>query len=147
MILHSYSPTAPYTAQTAADEINRQEITISFYNRHLTDANVWRYLPDQAEYGLDPWRITSDANYDFRPDRGERLFVQRQDLVAHGLCSGTPGSTTPPTVTATHDLLHGSSIALMSNGSAVIKGPGGFHKLSHDQMMRLKKIVTSDGPH
>lgn len=142
MIPHSYTHTAPDTVQAEADACERQEITIEFYNTHLPGEHCWRYLPDQSEYGLDPWRLTDDPNYSFRPDRGERLFAQRKDLAAAGLAVGEPGNALPPTVIATHDLSNDWTLTSMSNGSAILKGPGHYAVLSASQLDKLRQAIA-----
>lgn len=143
MIPHSYGPACSDSAQYEADECDRQEITLDFYIAHLTDVSVFRHLPDQSEFDLDPWRITSDPAYDFHPERGERLFAQRRDLAARGLPTGDSGRNRPPVTTASHNLGNGWTFHTLSNGGALFASPRGPLTLTRVQVEQLRGLISS----
>jgi len=84
MIKHTYGD----AAQMDADHINRQEVTADWFwaNGVDHDLALWVYIEDAHEYGLDPWRLREFDQ--IKP--GQRLFVQRKQLVAEGLNPGEP---------------------------------------------------------
>ena len=63
-------------------KVPRQEVTIDFYLEHCIDAPFWRWIEDQDDMGLDPWRFYED--FPIEPEhaaaRGWRIFVQVRDL-------------------------------------------------------------------
>jgi len=88
LIQHEYHAPSDNRAQYVADTLHRQEVTPEFAEQHLINCIIYIYVGGD-EFGLDPWRVTDDWQYHYKP--GMRLFVQRSDLRALGLNAGEPG--------------------------------------------------------
>jgi len=73
----------PDTAQSAAERCNRQEVTADWYLDNMCDAPLWRWVDNQIELGLDPWRLCDEV-----PGDKCRLFVQRRDFAEYGINEG-----------------------------------------------------------
>jgi hypothetical protein len=88
MIKHSYTIPSDNAAQWAADQVKRQEVTAEWFWENGVDHDMalWVYLEGAEEHGLDPWRLREFD--EVKP--GQRLFVQRNQLVAAGLQPGEP---------------------------------------------------------
>jgi hypothetical protein len=82
MIPHKYLLDSENLAQSVADEIGRQEVTLDWLYKNCTDdPHLWAWTSDEDyECGLDPWRYDPDP--EMAAKRGWRLFIQRNSTEA-----------------------------------------------------------------
>jgi hypothetical protein len=84
IIQHKYKNASENAAQYEADQIDRQEVSISWYLENMSNYPFFRWIPNHIEYGLDPWQFYMD--FPISQEQAElqswRIFVQKKDLFA-----------------------------------------------------------------
>jgi hypothetical protein len=85
ILSHEYVNASDDPALYAADQCNRQAVTVEWAYDHLVDENVYIYRSEYADLGLDPW-ISVD---------GGIQFVWGSNAGKYVLCHGRTGELIP----------------------------------------------------
>jgi hypothetical protein len=135
MIPHCYIDASDDPAAYAADQANRQAVTIAYAYEHLCDETVWVFNAEAEEMGLEPWRMVSGV--DRRTDGSAyivqwgstaekevpadfRVYAQRRDLHRLGLPEGEPGGgKVDARIIKALELIAGGTVTITTRKSAL----------------------------